>query len=212
MTTLIRLSTSQIDSFDLVSGRVRQLRDRLFVNNCVAVLWTEAEIVVTGFDPPSDQTVVVTLEDLKLRKTGRLVQGRKFHSAVKYRELIYVMGGYSAQFLKLRSCESFDGRKWTPEADLVETRSGHSAVTCSDAIYVLGDNTSRSIERFDGVSWHLLPFSLMYDTTNLALVPLRDGTLMVIGGGSAATGATDIVRVQDLRSELSTRVDKLPAD
>ena len=210
MASLVRISTSQVDIYDLPTGKIRQLRDRRFVNNCILIPWTDIALLITGFDSPEGEVLLLRVNTLKIDRSARLIQGRKFHSGVKYQEKAYVFGGYTHQLLKLRSCESFDGGKWSKEPDMLEARSGFSSVATATAIYALGDNTSRSIERFDGVNWRLLPFHLMYNTQNLCLIPLGRVEILVIGGGSAVTGSYFEVRLQSLDSEDCTLIDKLP--
>lgn len=206
---LFRISTSQVDTFDLQTGRIRQLRNRQFVNNCVSVPWTDTLVLVTGFDSPDGDSMLLDIVALTAEKTGKLVQARKFHCGVKFGNRVFVMGGNTHQLDKLRTCESFDGRRWTKEADMVECRSGFSAVTTPRAIYALGDNTSRSIEKFDGISWRRLPFSLHFDTQNLCTLSTASNEMLVIGGGSRVTGSSDAVRMQDLDSDLCTLLEKL---
>jgi len=210
MTTLVRISTSQVDIYDLRTGKIRQIRDRRFVNNCVITPWTAFSYLITGFDSPEGEALLLHSNTMQIQGIPRLIQGRKFHSGVKFQEKTFLMGGYTHQLVKLRTCESFNGRKWTKEADMVESRSGFSSVATSTAIFALGDNTSRSIERFDGTNWRLLPFHLLYNTQNLCLTPLQAGEILVIGGGSAVTGACNEIRVQALDSEDCVLIDKLP--
>lgn len=209
MTSLVRITTSQVDIFDLNTGKILQIRDRRFVNNCVLIPWTAFTFIITGFDSPDSEALLLHSKSLEIQRLPQLTQGRKFHSGVKYREKAFLMGGYTHQLVKLRACESFNGRKWSKEADMVEPRSGFSSVATASAIFALGDNTSRSIERFDGANWRLLPFHLLYNTQNLGLTPLKTDEILVIGGGSAVTGACNEVRVQSLDCEDCTLVEKL---
>lgn len=209
MTSLVKISTSQIDLYDLKTGRIRQLRDRRFINNCVVILWTEQSILVTGFDSPEGESLLFHMNTVKIERLPRLIQGRKFHSGAKFQGKAYVLGGYTPQLIKLRSTESFNGHRWSKEPDMIETRSGFSSTSTSTALYVFGDNTSRSIERFDGISWRCMSFSLLYNTQNLCLIPLNSFEMLVIGGGSSVTGSYTEIRLQPLDSEEWTLVDKL---